>query len=105
MENSFSSHAKAVLKTVEASLEREAASARPPVESQGHCERSRLSTGSLPVSSVRTLLAIWERREAGLRAAGKTDLADMVIVMADELRAEADFPTLRQPAGNMKGQP
>jgi hypothetical protein len=89
-------------------------SALPPPEPQGHCERSRLATGSLPVSSAEALLESYEAHAAGndrdaavQRRLGSQSLAELyennAVIWrkaAEMLRRHMASPTERQPEEN-----
>ncbi len=89
-------------------------SARPSPEPQGHCERSRLATGSLPVSEAVALADEWLARsikcnqrciEACREGAEDFATANSVrsatyLLCADELRQRIGLPISRQPEEN-----
>lgn len=90
-------------------------SALPPSEPQGTRERSRLATGSLPVSSVNKIVLAWEKKRDDLTArAGVDELfesgrdratrdrlrASDINSCIQEMRAEIVRAIARQPAEN-----
>lgn len=89
-------------------------SALPPPEPQGHCERSRLATCSLPVSSVEMLCGLWGSaalaRDAEARRARREGNIDEVLPLENAadayrrcvqmLRAEMEAANKRQPEEN-----
>ena len=96
MKESFGAMARKTFKKVEAIFEAEAASALPPPEPRGSCERSRLATCSLPVSlveDVATLMADCAPQVTQWQA-------QWLVALAAELRAHAAAASKRQPAEN-----
>lgn len=96
-----------------------APSALPPSEPQDHCERSRLATCSLPVSSAEALLLHWhleaeqmdkhskhweERNEPSIAGLCR-GTADGLRKCVQELRRELGLPYPRQPEENAGGVP
>lgn len=73
-----------------------AASAPPPPEPQGHCERSRLATCSLPVSLVEDVATLMNDCAPQVTQWQ----AQWLVSLAAELRAHAACATKRQPAEN-----
>lgn len=79
-------------------------SALPLIEPQGHCQRSRLATCSLPVSIVAA--AALSLRVLARSAADARD-GEMAMRLADALsgRAEAVCANERQPEENVRDEP
>lgn len=86
-------------------------SAGPTPDQQGHCERSRLATGSLPVFDAECLAKLWEGEAYAIRSnatrpgnlptlARMNTRADQLELCAMELRLLMARTNQRQPEEN-----
>ena len=72
----------------------------PLIEPQGQCERSRLATGSLPVSRAEALCEEWEVFALALECNADTHGAETVRLLVKDLRREMVLSYPRQPEEN-----